>query len=363
MMHKNHLTLAVAGSRKTQSIIDACIAASKAEKVLVLTYTTTNQIEIRQRMSRQLGGAVQVEVLGWFTFLIKHWVRPFVPFLDPHRRVRGFDFESDPQRYMSSASEDRYFDNGGRVRKVHLPQLACLVERASRGALLSRLERIYDTIYIDEVQDLGGYDLEILKLLMKSSIKLRMVGDVRQAVLTTNERERKNKQYMFTGVWKWFKAQAESGKLDISQRHTTWRCHPEIAAFADSVFGESWGFTATKSMNERKTEHDGMFLVKSEDVPAYVEEFKPLCLRYMSSSAQKFYLPFMNYRASKGLTRERVLIAPTTNVERFIKTGKPLEAMAAATFYVAITRAEQSVAIILDTPGTSGLPYWNPQSG
>lgn len=44
----NHLTLAVAGSRKTQGIVDACAAADINERILVLTYTTANQEELKR---------------------------------------------------------------------------------------------------------------------------------------------------------------------------------------------------------------------------------------------------------------------------------------------------------------------------
>lgn len=58
-------------------------------------------------------------------------------------------------------------------------------------ALLRRLECMYDEILIDEVQDLSGYDWEIIHALLNSQIDVRMVGDVRQAVLSTNPRGQK----------------------------------------------------------------------------------------------------------------------------------------------------------------------------
>lgn len=35
-----------------------------------------------------------------------------------------------------------------------------------------------------------------------------------------------------------------------------------------------------------------------------------------------------------------------------------MEQLAASSFYVAVTRAEKSVAIVLDDPGASMLAYW-----
>jgi superfamily I DNA/RNA helicase len=40
----------------------------------------------------------------------------------------------------------------------------------SGGAVIHRLENIYNYIYIDEVQDLSGYDLDLIELLFRSKI-------------------------------------------------------------------------------------------------------------------------------------------------------------------------------------------------
>ena len=54
------------------------------------------------------------------------------------------------------------------------------------GLVIDRLEHIYDCIYIDEVQDLAGYDFDFLELMLLSKVKLIVVGDSRQATYFTN---------------------------------------------------------------------------------------------------------------------------------------------------------------------------------
>jgi hypothetical protein len=357
----NNLTLAVAGSRKTQGIVDAVAALPVDERVLILTYTTVNQDELRRRIRAKAGRHTNVEIMGWFSFLITHFVRPFLPFAFPGRRVHGFDFESPPQTYSTADSYDRYFNGDGQVRRVHLAQIALRVNEASDGAPISRLQRMHDRIFIDEVQDLCGYDLEVLTLLLESTIPIEMVGDVRQAVIATNERERKNKKFMYMGIWNWFLAQEIAGRLAISIRNETWRCHPAIAAFADSLFDASWGFEPTVSLNDVATDHDGVFLIRETEVPEYVAAHSPLCLRYSAASAKDQPYAFMNFRLSKGLTRERVLVWPTSAIKKMLTDGTRLELKAAAALYVAVTRAEQSVAFVLDTPGDCSFSYWTPR--
>jgi DNA helicase-2/ATP-dependent DNA helicase PcrA len=357
----SYLTLAVAGSRKTQSIVDYCAAADPSESILILTYTKANQEELRNRLAIYAGGHLNIEVKGWFSFVIANFVRPFVPFLFEERKVRGFDFDSQPQQWRSNDDQGRYFNKYDEVRKVHLPQLAVLVETASNGAGIRRLEQLYDHIFIDEVQDLCGYDLEILKLLMSSKIPLKMVGDIRQATLATNEREQKNKRFMYMNIWNWFKDQEAVGNLRIAQCCETWRCTPAIAALADSLFAAEWGFATTVSRNTARTNHDGVFLIVEADVDAYVTEFSPQPLRYSASSGRNWdRLEFINFGMAKGLGRQRVLIHPTKAISNFIQNGLALEQRQAASFYIAVTRAEQSVAIILNEPGSSLIPYWTP---
>ena len=108
--------------------------------------------------------------------------------------------------------------------------------------------------------------------------------------------------------------------------------------------------------NHVVSEHDGVYLVHSK----YVERYRPQCLRSTIASGKEFALDFMNFKVSKGATFERGLIMPTAPIKAFIQKQILLESTPAAAFYVAVTRAKQSLAIILDKPGHSKLPVWVP---
>jgi hypothetical protein len=352
------VTLAVAGSRKTQGIVEHCARLPCERRVLALTYTQKNQLELEQRLAHYAGDHLHVEVLGWFTFLLRHFAKPFVPFKFPSERVLGFDFDGRPARMATGKA--RFFDKSGAVYRSELGRLAFELIAASDGALIRRLEGIYDEILIDEVQDLSAYDWEILDALLGSAVDLWMVGDLRQAVLSTNARSTKNKKYAYADAINWFRRREKTGLLALEESTVTWRCHPKVAAFSDTIFDPSWGFPGTISRNVHVTDHDGVFLVRKDDVDAYVTKYCPQSLRHSVSSAKALALEFINFKVSKGATFPRVLIAPTAAITNFVRTGAGMEAMAASTFYVAVTRAQQSVAIVLDDPGKSCLPYWEP---
>jgi DNA helicase II / ATP-dependent DNA helicase PcrA len=354
----NFVTLAVAGSRKTQEIVDHCASLPHERSALVLTFTQANQEELRRRLAQHAGDHLGIEVMGWYTFLLRHFAKPFFPFKFPGKRVLGFNYEGRP--FTMAKGISRYLDSDGAAYACELGRLASELISASGGTALRRLEALYDEILVDEVQDLSAHDWEILDRLLDSSIELRMVGDIRQSVLSTNPRSSKNRRYAYADAIQWFREREHQGRLTIVERVVTWRCHPVIAAFSDTIFDSTWAFPATQSLNEVTTGHDGVFLLRTEHISDYVEKFSPQCLRHSVSSGSKLALPFINFKVSKGATYDRVLILPTAGIVDFVRRGLPLDAGPAASFYVAVTRAEQSVAIVIDNGGKSELPYWGP---
>ncbi|MEN5250905.1 UvrD-helicase domain-containing protein [Alcaligenes aquatilis] len=354
----NSVTLAVAGSRKTQGIVDYCAELPTTRRALIVTFTQKNQSELKHRLAQHAGNHLGIEVAGWYTLLLRHFCKPFLPFKFPSRRILGFNFDGRPGRYASGLR--RFLDSNDHVYACELARLATELIADTQGALTQRLTAIYDEILIDEIQDLAGYDWDILDALLDTSIRVSMVGDIRQSVLSTNPRGQRNRGYAYTEAIHWFRSRQEQGRLSLTERTTTWRCRQEIASFSDSIFNANWEFPPTHSENTEKTDHDGVFLVHPSHVPAYIERFSPQSLRSTASSGRRFNLDFLNFNVAKGATYQRVLIIPTAPIENFIRRGISLEPRAAASFYVAVTRASQSVGIVLEDPGNSTLQYWIP---
>ena len=352
------LRLAVAGGRKTQSIVDECAAAPKGRRILVLTYTQANQDEVRSRLARIAPLDADVLVVGWFSFLMAHWVRPYLPLRFRDQRLLGLNFDGDPGQYATG--QTRFLDSEGRAYKRHLAHLAMDVNAASRTAVIDRLSRIYHAIYVDEVQDLNGYDLDVLDALIESSIALTLVGDVRQALLMTNPRDPRNRQYKGVHIKTWFDERERAGRLLVTHESRTWRSNQAIADFADSIFDPDWGFPPTLSCNNKTTGHDGVFTVSPTHSIAYAAEFDPLCLRHSAAVAKAVPLPFTNIGIAKGMDVERVLIWPTRGALDFLSKGKRLDPTPCCSLYVAVTRARASVAFVVERPEQFSFPRWQP---
>lgn len=294
----NRAELAVAGGRKTQSIVDSCVESSESHRILVLGYTIASQSELESRIRNAGVFDRRVEVMGWFAFLMHHFVQPYLPLLYRNRKLAGLNFDGDPGRYAKG--ERRFLDNSDRAYKLHLSKLAHDVSEASYGSVLDRIEHIYDEIFIDEVQDLGGWDLEILEMLLRSSLKITMVGDMRQAVLSTNVRDPKNSPYRREGIFDWFKKMEHKGLLEVVQKPVTYRSIQAIATLSDSIFSASKGYAATVSAATHEDPHMGLFIVQKADALAYFRKFNPLCLRHSRAVAKGIELPFLTFGTAKG---------------------------------------------------------------
>jgi DNA helicase-2/ATP-dependent DNA helicase PcrA len=354
----NKLVLAVAGGRKTQSIVEACVQAPSDQKVLALGYTRASQDELEQRISAAAPFKRNVEVSGWYAFLLRHFIRPYLPMKYPGHRLAGFNFDGEPAAGFYAAGAARYLDAQDHAYKLHLSKLALDVHEASGGAVVDRLQHIYDEIYIDEVQDLGGCDLDIVRLLFQSTIDVQLVGDIRQALLSTNVRDPRHKQYRFANLINWFRLQEEAGLLVIEERPETYRSNQTIADFSDTVFASSHQYSATISRSTETHEHSGLFAVATADVDAYLARLDPLCLRHGANSGGGLDLPYATFGNAKGRTVGHVLVYPTAKIRAFLTDGTELEGRTACALYIAVTRAQHSVAFILDGVSSSKLETW-----
>lgn len=342
----NRAIFAVAGGRKTQYIIDKCTSCTDDSRILVLGYTTASQDELTTRIRSASANKNSVEVMGWFSFLLQHFIRPYLPLLYPGHRLTGLNFDGKPDRYEKGPK--RFLDMDDRAYRIHLAKLAYDVMSSSKGGVIDRLEHIYDEIYIDEVQDLGGWDLEIIEALLQSRLRLTMVGDMRQALLSTNIQDPKNRKYRQDKIFSWFQLKENKGLLEITQHPTTYRSNQIIASFSDTIFDPQLGYQPTSSASTESDPHSGLFAVREADAKLYANRFGALCLRHNRLSARELDLSFVTFGLAKGRTVNHVLIFPTKPMTKFLISADSLAGQSACSLYVAVTRAKHSVAFITD---------------
>lgn len=357
MISSNEAVLAAAGSGKTRRLITEATSAQN-KRVLITTYTRENLAEIEARLwSAPHGKACAVSAMTWFEFLLRDAVKPYQSFETEILRIRSIDFVTEKPRYAKRENfESYYLDSLSNIYSDEVSDLACKLNDVSEGKVIQRLEQLYDTILIDEMQDLAGWDLDFVELLLKSHIRIVLVGDPRQSVYSTN-RTSKNKNYRGMGITSWIDKLQRQNLCSKKKLSVSYRCSQTICDFADALFP---GLPATMSCYKSIADSSGVYFVRREDVERYIEVFRPQCLRWNKSN-RKAGPDARNFGDVKGKEFRRVLIYPTSNILHYLENGKPLTGIALAKFYVAITRASDSVGIVADKSiPNSSLRVWSP---
>lgn len=358
---KNKLLIAAAGSGKTTELINE---ASKAihKSVLITTYTIANANQIRKKFI-ELNGSIppNIVIQTWFSVLIQHGVKPYQDCLF-EERVKGMLLVNKQSgfRYTNPKSKTpiywgekdfykHYFTSDMKIYSDKLSKLVWRINEKSDGKVINRLTEIFSSIFIDECQDLAGYDLDIIKALSKKADFLFMVCDPRQVTYLTHL-EAKYKKFREGLIEKFIKEKCSEVvfEIDTDTLSDSYRSNQTICDFSNKLYPN---FRATNSKMNTITNHDGIFLVDTNMVNEYIERFEPVQLRWdiRERLVNRRYVVY-NLGEAKGMTFDRVIIFPTQSmIDWLINNNHELTNSARAKFYVGITRARYSVAIVCDT--------------
>lgn len=369
-MNQNKLIVAAAGAGKTTLIVNEALKI-KGERVLITTYTQANGAEIRKKII-EVNQCIPPNVIvqTWFSFLLQHGVRPFQGGLF-EKQIRGFILvngqsgfkgftKSGHPIYFSEKKEfeRHYFSEEIKIYSDKISKFVFRCNAHSGGAVIERLSNIYSHIFIDEVQDLAGYDLELLKLFFKSSSNTLLVGDPRQGTYSTNS-SAKHKKFKKSAIINFFEDNSLQIEKDTTSLTTNYRCDKAICNLSNKLFAN---LPPTTSCNNNTTSHSGVFLVREVDVEEYLNTFSPVQLRENVKTEVNQNYEVMNFGESKGLSFDRVLIYPTNPILKWlIDEDSDLVPTSRSKFYVAITRAKYSVGIIYnyaDTLVIDGIKKW-----
>jgi DNA helicase-2/ATP-dependent DNA helicase PcrA len=205
-------------------------------------------------------------------------------------------------------------------------------------------------VFIDEFQDLAGWDLEVIRCLLQSGIRVTLVGDPRQHTYSTNPSS-KNKSKSKANIVddsdfvKQAKKWQEAGLCMLETMSGTHRCNGAICEFVNVLWP---GMDPMKPLRNDTTDHDGVFLVAECAVDEYIQRYRPQVLRY-NKTANTYGYEALNFGLAKGLEFSRVLIVPTEPIRKYLKSGALSHVEASRDkLHVAVTRARHSVAFVYD---------------
>jgi len=363
-MCANKLLIAAAGSGKTTFIIKE-VMNNLSSRILITTFTQANEQSIRGKLSKANRGCIppNVTVQTWFSFLIEHGVKPY-QYWD--ERVMGMELVTAASgfRYMNKnfpvywGEHDfkmYYFNSGMDVYSDKLSKLVFRCNEECGGYVIRRLEKIFSRIYIDEVQDMAGWDLELIQLFMQSSLSITMVGDPRQTVYLTHH-DKKYQKYTNGNIKDFIQTECKKLSCDIDEStlNESHRNSAEICALSSLLFPD---LPESKSILKETNEHMGIFIVKRKELDNYYCSYNPMQLRFSRTTDVKANAAVMNFGEAKGLDFNHVIIYPTKGMLKWLSTRNcQLEDSTRAKLYVAITRAFFSVGIIVDDNNNISVP-------
>jgi superfamily I DNA/RNA helicase len=369
---ENKIVIAAAGSGKTTYLVEEAVKIRK-ERVLITTYTESNEAEIRRKFFELVGHVpANVVIMTWFSFLITHGVMPFqggmfgfsvagMVLVSTQSGLKYRTRQGQPVFWAEEDIDKHYFDPSRRIYSDKLAKLAIRCNEKSGGSVIDRISRVFPHVFVDEVQDLAGYDLDILAALARSSGRLLMVGDPRQVTYLTHH-ERRHKKYAGGGIVDFLqnelpkKVSVEIDEMTLSRSH---RNSAVICAVSSRLYPGLPASQACECARCRATPAagSGVFIIRMADYSHYLATVRPMQLRdKINSAGVDSRLPAMNFGESKGRGFDHVVILPTEPMRNWLTDPMTkLRPQSRAKFYVALTRGRYSVAIATNW-GSDSLP-------
>ena len=360
---KNKILVSSAGSGKTTGIVGK-VKGNSDKSILVTTYTNKNVDEIISKFLEDKDFDFipkNISIMSLYGFLLSHAVKPHQStFFDSEKgRINSIDFKSKRPYTIPKNIRSYYLNKNNDIYVNYLTEFICGANKKSSGKIIERLEKIYDLIIVDEIQDIGGkYDLDFFKLLLKSKIEILLVGDHRQSILNTNTSSKGKKSETGSGIINRFEEWEKEGLCKLEYKNISHRCCQEVCNFSDKLFPD-----VEKTLSKRKeneNEHQGIFIIEKnkESVLAYYAEYKKdkknneyklLILRFDKNS-DTLGLKALNIGLAKGQTCDRVILFfPEKDLRKFLETGiSDFRLKTKSLLYVALTRARFSVLLVLD---------------
>ena len=212
-----------AGAGKTTFLVEQVLKVS--ESVLITTYTDANEQSIRDKFY-ELNGCIpaNVTIMPWFSLLIKHGIRPYQSYLIKNRVFGVLLVNKTDQNLLrlNDSNEKKYVTASRNVYSNMISKSPCLLDNLSNGCVFQRMRKIFSYVFIDEIQDFAGYDLEVIKKLHEVGCQMILVGDPRQTTYRTHC-ETKYKKYSGGKIMNFVQDNIYGIEIDASTLNVSYR--------------------------------------------------------------------------------------------------------------------------------------------
>lgn len=342
---QNSAIIACAGAGKTYTI---CWQALREDgRSLMITYTNRGRDAINKEIINQNQGLFSdhITVETWFEFLLREIIRPYQSLLKSDlsgpNKIGSIDFSSTHEMNYRKSGYSRWVNKDGDIRQNEVATVALKLLEDNDSLIIHRLCQQYTSVFIDEFQDLAGHDIDVVEYLLRSKLKLTIVGDPKQATFRTNENP-VNKRKCGPNFGKWVSNMEQNGMIVANYLQVSRRFGTEIANLSNEIDPREKRLTGT---TQKFRNNQGIFLVDFDDIEIYLKQSGATCLVLDQRVRAKIlgHPRVFNFGECKGLTFEDTLIVCPGPLEKFLISGEKLTSNVAK-YYIAVTRARQSVA-------------------
>ncbi|MFC7368283.1 DNA helicase UvrD [Vreelandella zhaodongensis] len=332
------VVLAVAGSGKTSHIIDNISEDSRA---LIVTYTENNYKNIKSRIIDKVGFIpLGVRVKTYFNFIYSFC---FKPLLGNKINSKGINWDIPPAftLKLNRSNPKFYLDSRGRL---YHNRIAKLLDQCNMMKEVSeRVEKYFDLVCFDEVQDFGGHDFNFICKLSPKIESLLLVGDFFQHTFDTSRDGNVNSN-IHKNIDTYTRKLTQAGyTLDTDLLSHSYRCSPTTCSFV-------YQNTGIQIESHRDDETIIQF-VQSTTLAEKIYYDENIVKLFFRDS--KRYNGFTeNWGATKGLDcfLDVCIVLNATTLQHYKKSK--LHELAPQTknkFYVACTRAKRNIFFVSES--------------
>lgn len=316
------IILAVAGSGKTTYIINKlCLS----KRHLVLCYTIENYNILRKKIIKKFNYfPPNISLFRLFSFLYSFCYRPLcigyaknnLSFYKPNTFAPDID-STTKQIYHS------------RLSKVILKE---------ELRYLDRINKYFDSIFIDEAQDFASYDFDWLLSLAETDKSVLAVGDFYQHTFDSSTCGNKNIN-IYKDKQKYLKKFNNKFDIDTETLSKSYRCSPSICDFISNNIGIKIESHNTGSSEVVLVEDDYTInsIIENHDIKKlfYKEHYKYSCRSN-------------NWGNCKGSSYTHVCVVLNPETVKAYKGNKlaDLKPATRAKFYVACSRTKGNLYFI-----------------
>ena len=236
------------------------------------------------------------------------------------------------RRGVDQNHPDYYRSSGGYLYSNRMAKM--LEVGRVTGDVIARLEKYFDALYIDEVQDFASHDFDLLYSFARADVNVLYVGDFFQHTYATS-RDGNRRQGLYD-EYESFKGKfREMGLIvDTETLEKSWRCSPTTCQFICDKLGiEIASHREDTTLIETVTSQEVADGLITDDTKT----------KLFYSSHYKFGCCSQNWGKSKGEDHHcDICIVMSPNVMRKMESGD-LAPMTKKKLYVALSRARGNV--------------------